>query len=100
MATSGNNVRLPEDLLAELEAQAQPRGLTPDELAVETLRAGLRRQSWLAMPTVGRNTAKPPVTLPTTCPTSSVSGGKHLHLRVELWRHAAGRSEPYTRRLQ
>jgi hypothetical protein len=48
MATSGNNVRLPEDLLAELEAQAQSRGLTPDELAVETLRAGLRQQSWQA----------------------------------------------------
>jgi hypothetical protein len=48
MATSGNNVRLPEDLLAELEAQAQARGLTPDELAVETLRAGLRLQSWQA----------------------------------------------------
>ncbi len=48
MATSGNNVRLPEDLLAELEAQANSRGLTPDELAVETLRAGLRQQSWQA----------------------------------------------------
>jgi hypothetical protein len=48
MATSGNNVRLPEDLLAELEAQAQSRGLTPDELAVETLRVGLRQQSWQA----------------------------------------------------
>jgi hypothetical protein len=48
MATSGNNVRLPEDLLAELEAQAHSRGLTPDELAVETLRAGLRQQSWQA----------------------------------------------------
>jgi hypothetical protein len=44
MATSGN-VRLPEDLLAELEAQAQSRGLTPDELATETLRAGLRQQA-------------------------------------------------------
>jgi hypothetical protein len=42
------NVRLPEDLLAELEAQAESRGLTPDELAVETLRAGLRQQSWQA----------------------------------------------------
>jgi hypothetical protein len=41
-------VRLPEDLLAELEAQAHSRGLTPDELAVETLRAGLRQQSWQA----------------------------------------------------
>jgi len=48
MATRGNNVRLPEDLLAELEAQAHSRGLTPDELAVETLRAGLRQQSWQA----------------------------------------------------
>jgi hypothetical protein len=48
MATGGNNVRLPKDLLAELEAQAQSRGLTPDELAVETLRAGLRQHSWQA----------------------------------------------------
>lgn len=48
MATRGNNVRLPEDLLAELEAQAAPRGLTVDELAVETLREGLREQSWRA----------------------------------------------------
>jgi hypothetical protein len=48
MATCGNNVRLPEDLLAQLEAQAQSRGLTPDKLAVETLRAGLRQQSWQA----------------------------------------------------
>jgi predicted transcriptional regulator len=48
MATSGNNVRLPEDLVAELKAQAQSRGLTPDELAVEALRAGLRQQSWQA----------------------------------------------------
>ena len=48
MASSGNNVRLPEDLLAELEAQAQSRGLTPDELAVETLRAGLGQRSWQA----------------------------------------------------
>jgi hypothetical protein len=38
-------VRLPQDLLAELEAQARSRGLTPDELAVETPRAGLGQRS-------------------------------------------------------
>ena len=48
MATSGNNVRLPQDLLAELQAEARSRGLAPDELAVETLRAGLSKQSWQA----------------------------------------------------
>jgi hypothetical protein len=48
MATSDNNVSIPEDLLAELKAQAARRGLTVDEVAVETLRDGLREQSWQA----------------------------------------------------
>jgi len=46
MAAKGNNVRLPEDLLAELEAEAAPRELTTDDLAAEMVRKGLREQSW------------------------------------------------------
>jgi hypothetical protein len=48
MATRGNNVRLPEDLLAELQAEAASRGLTIDDLAVEALRESLRERSWQA----------------------------------------------------
>ena len=48
MAAKGNNVRLPEDLLAELKAEAAPRELTADALATEMVRKGLREQSWQA----------------------------------------------------
>ena len=48
MAAKGNNVWLPEDLLAELEAEAAPRELTVDDLAAEMVRKGLREQSWQA----------------------------------------------------
>jgi hypothetical protein len=48
MATNDNTIRLPGDLLAELETEAAARGLSVDELAVKTLREALREQSWQA----------------------------------------------------
>ena len=40
------NLRVPEDLLAGLEAKAAASGKTVEELAEEALRASLRETSW------------------------------------------------------
>ena len=42
MVAKGNNVWLPEDPLAELEAKPPPRELTADDLAAKMVRKDLR----------------------------------------------------------
>jgi plasmid stability protein len=41
-----NNLHVPEDLLAELQAKAQAEGRTVEELAEEALRQSLQERSW------------------------------------------------------
>ena len=45
MATQ-NTIRIPDDLLAELQLKAQAEGKTIDQLAEEALRKGLEERSW------------------------------------------------------
>jgi predicted transcriptional regulator len=45
MATQ-NNVRVSDELLAELQSKALAAGKTVDDLAEEALRKGLEEQSW------------------------------------------------------
>lgn len=54
MATIGNNIRVPDDLLAELELKAAAEGRTADELAAEAVRESLRDRSWEALLARGR----------------------------------------------
>ena len=53
MATQ-NNVRLPDDLLAELQMKAKAEGKTVDELAAEALRRGLEDRAWQDLLAYGR----------------------------------------------
>jgi len=46
MATTENNLRVPDDLLAELQLKAKADGRTVEEIAEETLRGGLKERSW------------------------------------------------------
>jgi predicted transcriptional regulator len=46
MATTGNNVRVPDDLFAELEMKASAEGRTADELVADAVRQSLRDRSW------------------------------------------------------
>jgi hypothetical protein len=54
MATTGNNIRVPDDLLAELEVKAAAEGTTADDLVAETLRESLRDRSWQTLLFRGR----------------------------------------------
>ena len=40
------SIRIPDDLLAELQAKAAAAGRTVDELGTEALRKGLEDRSW------------------------------------------------------
>jgi plasmid stability protein len=47
MATTDNNLRVPDDLLAELQIKANADGKTVDKIAEEALREGLEERSLL-----------------------------------------------------
>lgn len=53
MATQ-NNLRVPDDLLVELQAKAQAVGKTVDQLAEEALRRGLEDRAWQELLAYGR----------------------------------------------
>ena len=53
MATQ-NNLHVPDDLLAELQAKAAADGKTVEALAEETLRKGLEERSWQDLLAYGR----------------------------------------------
>ena len=57
MATQ-NNVRVSEELLADLQSKAQATGKTVDELAEEALRKGLEEQSWQDLLAYGLQTGR------------------------------------------
>ena len=46
MATTDNNLRVPDDLLEELRLKANADGKTVEEIAEEALRDGLKERSW------------------------------------------------------
>jgi len=46
MATTDNNLRVPDDLLEELRLKAKADGKTVEEIAEEALRDGLKERSW------------------------------------------------------
>ena len=53
MATQ-NNLHVSDDLLAELQSEAQAAGKTVDELAEEALRKGLEDRKWQDLLEYGR----------------------------------------------
>jgi hypothetical protein len=53
MATH-NNLHVPDELLAELQAKATAEGKTVDELAEEALRKGLEERVWQDLLEYGR----------------------------------------------
>jgi hypothetical protein len=53
-----NNVRVSEDLLANLQSKAKAQGKTVDELAEEALRKGLAEQSWEELLAYGLQTGR------------------------------------------
>jgi len=53
MATQ-NIIHVPDDLLAELQAEAQATGKTVDQLAEEALRKGLEDRKWQDLLDYGR----------------------------------------------
>jgi plasmid stability protein len=55
MATQ-NNLHVPDELLAELQAEAAAAGKTVDELAEEALRKGLEDRKWQDLLDYGRQT--------------------------------------------
>jgi hypothetical protein len=57
MATQ-NNVRVSDELLAELQTKALAAGKTVDDLAEETLRKGLEEQSWQDLLAYGLQTGR------------------------------------------
>ncbi len=57
MATQ-NNVRVSDELLAELQSKAQAEGKTVDELAEDALRKGLEEQSWQDLLAYGLQTGR------------------------------------------
>jgi hypothetical protein len=46
MSTTDNNLHVPDDVLALLAAKADAEHKTVDQIAEETLRAGLKGKSW------------------------------------------------------
>jgi len=57
MATQ-NNLHVPEDLLAELQAKAAAEGKSVEELAAEALRKGLEECVWQDLLEYGRRTGR------------------------------------------
>jgi predicted transcriptional regulator len=57
MATQ-NNVRVSDELLAELQSKALAAGKTVDDLAEEALRKGLEEQSWQDLLAYGLQTGR------------------------------------------
>ena len=57
MATQ-NNLHVPDELLAELQAKAAAEGKTVDELAEEALRKGLEDRGWQELLEYGRETGR------------------------------------------
>ena len=53
MATQ-NNLHVPDELLAELQAKAAAEGTTVDELAEQALRKGLEDRAWRDLLEYGR----------------------------------------------
>ena len=53
-----NNLHVPEDLLAALQATAQAEGKTVEELAEEALRQNLQERSWQDLLAYGRETGR------------------------------------------
>ena len=53
-----NNLHVPEDLLAELQATAQAEGKTVEELAEEALRQSLQERSWQDLLAYGLETGR------------------------------------------
>ena len=53
MATQ-NNLYVPNELLAELQAKAAAEGKTVDQLAAEALRRGLKEREWQDLLAYGR----------------------------------------------
>jgi plasmid stability protein len=54
MPTPENNLHVPDDLLAQLTAEAAAEGRSVEEVAAESLRAGLRAKSWQDLLARGR----------------------------------------------
>jgi hypothetical protein len=54
VAMIDNNLHVPDDLLLELRSQAEAQGKTLDQIAEETLRAGLKERSWQDLLGYGR----------------------------------------------
>jgi len=52
------NLRVSDDLLAELRAQAEAEGKTVDELAEEALRKGLQEHAWQDLLAYGGETGR------------------------------------------
>jgi hypothetical protein len=53
-----NNLRVPDDLLAQLQAKASAEGKSVDQLAEEALRKGLEESSWEELLEYGRDRGK------------------------------------------
>jgi hypothetical protein len=49
MSTTDNNLHVPDDVLALLAAKADAEHKTVDQIAEETLRAGLKGKSWMEL---------------------------------------------------
>jgi hypothetical protein len=49
-----NNIRVPDDLLAQLQTKARAEGKSVDQLAEEALRKGLQESSWQDLLDYGR----------------------------------------------
>ena len=49
-----NNVHIPDDLLAELQAKAAEEGKSVDQLAEEAVRKGLEARAWQDLLAYGR----------------------------------------------
>jgi hypothetical protein len=55
---AANNLHVPEELLADLQAKALAEGKTVDEFAEETLRQGLADRQWQDLLAYGRETGR------------------------------------------
>ena len=53
-----NNLHVPDDLLAELQAKAAAEGKSVDEIAADALRKGLEERSWRELLEYGRRTGR------------------------------------------
>ena len=53
-----NNVRVSDELLAQLQTKAQAEGKTIDELAEEAMRKGLEERDWQDLLAYGRQTGR------------------------------------------